>query len=355
MLDAAIAASTVSTLGVGINGPGQSPGIRNTPPGSTAAGARSGFAESGQTVSPAVTAALSTAATTFLQAPGISQAPVDGQSTDNDPTRSRQSPLTDRVEAIASGDQENEPGTGGNTPDDAEQNTGARAQAEDARAARETISSANQEGPDGLTDGERQQVRELQRTDAEIRRHEQAHANVGGPYAGAPRYQYVTGPDGKQYAVSGQVSIDASPIPNNPEATIQKLRVVQRAALAPAEPSSQDRQVAATAQRGILEARQELAQDIAEERGEAAAENGQEVIGENVGPFLNEALASPVTDAAATALTSPDGVSPASASAAFLQASSLSFQQPPDQTVSVSSGGLTDPVVDAGALFDLTA
>lgn len=354
MLDAAIAASTVSTLGVGINGPGQSPGIRNTPPGTTAAGAGSGFAGSGQTFSPAISAALSTVATTFLQAPGIAQAPIDGQSTDNDPTRQRQSPLTERVEAIANGNPEDQTGNQAATSDDGNE-SGSRAQAEDARAARDVVRSANEEGPDGLTDPERQQVRELQRTDAEVRRHEQAHAAVGGPYAGAPRYQFATGPDGKQYAVSGQVSIDASSIPGNPQATIQKLRIVQRAALAPTEPSAQDQQVAATAQRGIIEARQELAQDRTEERAEAAAENGQEVIGENVGPFRNEALASPVTDAATSALTSPDGVSAANASAAFLQASSLSFQRSPDQTVSVSPGGPTSPVVDPGTLFDLTA
>jgi len=357
MLDAAIAASTVSTLGVGINGPGQNPGIRNSPPGTTAAGAQSGFAASGQTFSTAITAALSTAATTFLQAPAISQAPVDGQSTDNDPTRERQSPFAERVEAIASGKQEDSrTGGDGDASDTSEDNTSNRSQAEDARAARETIRSANEEGPDGLTDPERQQVRELQRTDAEVRRHEQAHAAVGGPYAGAPRYQFATGPDGKQYAVSGQVSIDASSIPGNPQATIQKLRIVQRAALAPSEPSGQDRQVAATAQRGIIEARQQLAQERAEERAEAAAESGQEVIGENVGPIRSEALASPVTDAPTSALrTNENGVSAASASQAFLQASALTFQRPPEQTVNVSPGGLTGPVIDTGALFDLTA
>jgi len=294
-------------------------------------------------------------ATTFLQAPGVAQAPIDGQSTDNDPTRQRQGPFTERVEAIAGGNPDDQTGNQAANSNGGEENGSSRAQAEDARAAREVIRGANEEGPDGLTDPERQQVRELQRTDADVRRHEQAHAAVGGPYAGAPRYQFATGPDGKQYAVSGQVSIDASPIPGNPQATIQKLRIVQRAALAPGEPSGQDRQVAATAQRGIIEARQQLAQETAEQRAEAAAETGQEVIGENVGPIRNEALASPVTDAATATLTSPDGVSAASASVAFLQASSLSFQRPPDQTVSVSPGGLTGPVIDPGSLFDLTA
>lgn len=354
MLDAAVAASTVSTLGVGLNGLGQLAGARPQPPGTPAAGERGGFAASGQTISPAITAGLSTAATAFLQAPGISQAPVDGQSTDNDPARQRQNPLVELVEAVASGENEEEGGAGSNTPDNPDRSSRARAQAEDAEAARATLNTTNEEGPDGLTDAERQQVRELQRIDAEIRRHEEAHANVGGPYAGAPRYQYVTGPDGKQYAVSGQVSIDASPIPGNPEATIQKLRIVQRAALAPAEPSSQDRQVAATAQRGILEARQELAQERAEQLAERAADNGAEVIGENIGAFRNDALATPLLDRALeSGFVTPDGVSAAAASQALLRASSLTLQSPPD-LAAATSGGTTAAAIDPGTLFNLT-
>ena len=102
------------------------------------------------------------------------------------------------------------------------------------------------------------QVRELQRRDAEVRAHEQAHASVGGPYAGAPRYETTRGPDNRTYAIGGEVEIDLSPIPGDPAATIEKMAVVKRAALAPMEPSAQDRRVAQKADQLRLEAEREL-------------------------------------------------------------------------------------------------
>lgn len=111
-----------------------------------------------------------------------------------------------------------------------------------------------------LTPQEEKQVRELKARDREVRAHEQAHATVGGPYAGSPQYQYTTGPDGKRYAIGGEVPIDASAVPNNPDATIRKMDIVIRAALAPAEPSAQDKQVAQQAQQTRLQAQIEKRQ-----------------------------------------------------------------------------------------------
>ncbi len=321
MLDTAIAASLVTTFGAGLNGPGQRPGGQSPPPGTTSAGQQTGFAVSGQTFSSAVTVSLSSAATTFLQTPDSVQAALGA-----DQAQGNTADLTQRLtESVVDPDSEEPPAA-----------TSAEGQATDAQAARETISRANEEGPDGLTDAERQQVQSLRQTDAEIRRHEQAHAMVGGPYAGAPRYQFTSGPDGKQYAVSGQVSIDASSIPGDPQATIQKLRIVRRAALAPSDPSGQDQQVAATAQRGIIEARRELAEEQAAERDEAAAEAGREVIGENTGPFRNDTLASPVIEAALnSAPGATSGISAAGATLAFQQTASLTVRQAPQQSLSV--------------------
>lgn len=110
-----------------------------------------------------------------------------------------------------------------------------------------------------LTEEETAQVEKLRARDREVRTHEQAHKSAGGRYAGAISYDYQTGPDGKRYAVGGSVPIDVSPVPNDPEATIQKMDQVQRAALAPAEPSGADRRVAAQASRTRAEARAELA------------------------------------------------------------------------------------------------
>jgi hypothetical protein len=113
---------------------------------------------------------------------------------------------------------------------------------------------------------EQLEIQELSARDREVRNHERAHAAVGGQYAGAPRYQYERGPDGVNYAVAGEVPISAGPISGDPEATIEKAQVVRRAALAPAEPSIQDRHVAAQATQMEAEARVELSELQREER-----------------------------------------------------------------------------------------
>ena len=119
----------------------------------------------------------------------------------------------------------------------------------------------------GLTAEERRVVEEMKARHDEVVRHEQAHAQVGGEHAGNPTYDYQQGPDGRRYAVSGQVKIDTSP-EDEPEATIDKMEVVKRAALAPAEPSPQDRKVAQTADRIRNQAQAELIAQRAEERRE---------------------------------------------------------------------------------------
>ena len=73
--------------------------------------------------------------------------------------------------------------------------------------------------------------------DAEVRAHEMAHLVVAGQYARGMSFTYETGPDGKNYAVAGEVGIDTSPVNGDPQATIEKARVIQRAALASPQPS----------------------------------------------------------------------------------------------------------------------
>ena len=102
-------------------------------------------------------------------------------------------------------------------------------------------------------------ITELVATDREVRSHEQAHAAVGGQYAGSPTYSFVRGPDGLNYAVGGEVSIDTAAIPGDPEATLRKAQVIRAAASAPSEPSSQDLRVAAQAASLESDARVELA------------------------------------------------------------------------------------------------
>ena len=110
-----------------------------------------------------------------------------------------------------------------------------------------------------LSQEEQRQVEQLQTRDREVHQHEQAHLAAAGGYArGGASYEYETGPDGKRYAVGGEVSIDTSKVSGDPEATIRKAQIVHRAALAPAEPSSQDRSIASQAKRMEMAARQDL-------------------------------------------------------------------------------------------------
>lgn len=121
-------------------------------------------------------------------------------------------------------------------------------------------------GPNNLSEEEQKRVTELKARDREVRTHEQAHKHAAGPYAGAASYQYTRGPDGAQYAVSGEVSIDASPIAGDASATIAKMEIIIRAALAPAEPSGQDMKVAAQARAAKTQAQSEARQEETEEQ-----------------------------------------------------------------------------------------
>jgi len=113
----------------------------------------------------------------------------------------------------------------------------------------------------GLTPDEEKVVEKLKAADAEVRAHENAHKSAGGPYVmGGITFRYQTGPDGKRYAVEGEVKIDTSSVSGDPEATIQKARTIRKAANAPANPSAQDRRVASQATSMEMEAMRELAQ-----------------------------------------------------------------------------------------------
>lgn len=102
-----------------------------------------------------------------------------------------------------------------------------------------------------------QSLDKLQQTDRKVREHERAHQSAGAGLAGSAQFQYQTGPDGKKYAVAGEVPIDVSP-GATPDETIRKAQQVRAAALAPADPSGQDRAVAAQA--ASMEQEAQLAQ-----------------------------------------------------------------------------------------------
>ena len=115
---------------------------------------------------------------------------------------------------------------------------------------------------------EQAEIQSLSARDREVRAHEQAHAAVGGQYAGAPTYQYERGPNGVRYAVAGEVSIDTGK-EATPEETLRKAQIVRRAALAPAEPSPQDRRVAALASNMEAEARAAIAAERIEQSSQS--------------------------------------------------------------------------------------
>lgn len=103
-----------------------------------------------------------------------------------------------------------------------------------------------------------QEIQRLKARDREVRAHEAAHMAAGGSVVkGGAHFQYKRGPDGVQYAVGGEVSIDAS-AESTPEATLLKAERIRRAALAPADPSAQDRSVAASAAQMAAQARMEI-------------------------------------------------------------------------------------------------
>jgi hypothetical protein len=105
-----------------------------------------------------------------------------------------------------------------------------------------------------------------------VRAHEQAHARTGGLYAGAPSYEFERGPDGKMYAVSGEVQIDTAPIDGDAAATIAKMETVIRAALAPQDPSATDSRVASEARAAKGEAQAELRKEKQQEAPEGGGD-----------------------------------------------------------------------------------
>lgn len=165
-----------------------------------------------------------------------------------------------------------------------QQNSQAQQQDADASNAEEDNSgeqrnaSENSNDPNDISEQELKQIQELEARDAEVKAHERAHDAVGGSYTGSPSYAYQVGPDGKRYAVGGEVSVDLSEVPGDPRATIQKMQRVRAAALAPAQPSTQDIKVASKAQRNIADAHTELSQEArAKLNGEEETSSTDEV------------------------------------------------------------------------------
>ena len=146
-----------------------------------------------------------------------------------------------------------------------------RAVEREPRARPEAAAEAGNAALQAQTEQEKKLVEELKTRDREVRAHEQAHAAAAGGLArGGPSFTYQYGPDGRSYAVGGEVSIDTSP-GRTPEETISKAKQIRAAALAPTDPSDQDRAVAAAATQLEIQAQKELAQQKTEAQREVKA------------------------------------------------------------------------------------
>jgi len=111
----------------------------------------------------------------------------------------------------------------------------------------------------GLSEADQRVLQQLKQRDQAVRAHEMAHVTAGaGVVTSGASYSYETGPDGRRYAVGGEVGIDVSP-GRTPEETLSRAEKIRSAALAPADPSGPDRQIAARAASMAAEARVELA------------------------------------------------------------------------------------------------
>jgi len=208
-------------------------------------------------------------------------------------------------------------------------------------AQQEPSRSGEKVGEDGLTDSERREVERLKARDREVRDHEQAHVAAGGPYVSAPSFRFVRGPDGQFYAVGGEVQIDATPVPGNPQATIRKMEIVKRAALAPQKPSAQDRRVAAQAEAQMMRARRQIT-EMEREEAAAAAERRATQLAEETGHRRNLPVpgSEPTFDPEARFRHATGGIGP-------LPGSGLA-----------GAGNLETSItgtLDAGALFNLVA
>lgn len=109
-----------------------------------------------------------------------------------------------------------------------------------------------------LSQEEQKEVERIKRIDREVRRRELANRAVAGDYArGGVSFEYVTGPDGKKYAVEGHINIAVRSVPNNPKATIRKAQAIRNIKLTSGT-SPQGRSVSAEVARMEREARMEL-------------------------------------------------------------------------------------------------
>ncbi len=132
-----------------------------------------------------------------------------------------------------------------------------------------------------LSEQELQQIKQLKARDSVVRAHEMAHISAGhGITKGSAHFSFQRGANGIQYATGGEVQIDTSKITADPVATLKKAIQIQTAALAPLQPSSQDRTIAANAAQMAIEARAEIKQQANETESTNDIPSKENTVGE---------------------------------------------------------------------------
>lgn len=119
-----------------------------------------------------------------------------------------------------------------------------------------------------ISESDKEMLRELEARDMAVRAHEMAHMAAGAGLTGGATYTYQIGPDGRQYAIGGEVSINISE-GSTPEDTMNRAKRILSAATAPTDPSAADTAVAMQATQMLAAAQVQIAQ----EKQEAIEEN----------------------------------------------------------------------------------
>jgi len=125
---------------------------------------------------------------------------------------------------------------------------------------KKTKEKQKKQNPQELSEDEKRLLKDLQARDSEVKAHESAHQAAGGGNTGPASFSYQQGPDGKMYAIGGEVSISIKG-GSTPQEQIANARAIIAAAMAPANPSSQDFAVANSAKMMEMKAEQKLAKE----------------------------------------------------------------------------------------------
>ena len=101
----------------------------------------------------------------------------------------------------------------------------------------------------------------LKQLDRDVRAHESAHAAASGVQTiGSPRFRYTEGPDGKMYAVGGEVTV-AVQSSGRPDDAMRAAQALRASALSSDNPSAADLGAAAEAGRMEMEALAAMARE----------------------------------------------------------------------------------------------